>query len=67
MPADEVGNGQNAEERAWLRYGVHDALRREGWTVNRQLTYRLYREDGLAVRRRKRKLTLSPFCKAKLD
>ena len=30
-------------------------LRREGWQVNRKLTYRLYREAGLAVRRRKRK------------
>jgi putative transposase len=30
-------------------------LRREGWQVNRKRTYRLYREAGLAVRRRKRK------------
>jgi transposase InsO family protein len=30
-------------------------LRREGWSVNRKRTYRLYREAGLAVRRRKRK------------
>lgn len=40
------------------RYGyrrVHVVLRREGWPVNRKLTYRLYREAGLAVRRRKRK------------
>lgn len=40
------------------RYGyrrVHIVLRREGWAVNRKLTYRLYREAGLAVRRRKRK------------
>jgi putative transposase len=40
------------------RYGyrrVHVVLRREGWQVNRKLTYRLYREAGLAVRRRKRK------------
>ena len=40
------------------RYGyrrIHIRLRREGWTVNRKLTYRLYREAGLAVRRRKRK------------
>lgn len=33
------------------RYGyrrVHILLRREGWAVNRKLTYRLYREAGLA-------------------
>ena len=35
-------------------------LRREGWTMNRKLTYRLYREAGLAVRRRKRK-RIGPF------
>jgi putative transposase len=40
------------------RYGyrrIHILLRREGWQVNRKRTYRLYREAGLAVRRRKRK------------
>jgi putative transposase len=45
------------------RYGyrrVHVVLRREGWTMNRKLTYRLYREAGLAVRRRKRK-RIGPF------
>jgi putative transposase len=45
------------------RYGyrrVHVLLRREGWRVNRKLTYRLYREAGLAVRRRKRK-RIGPF------
>jgi putative transposase len=45
------------------RYGyrrVHILLRREGWSVNRKLTYRLYREAGLAVRRRKRK-RIGPF------
>jgi len=39
------------------RYGyrrIHMLLRREGWQVNRKRTYRLYREAGLAVRRRKR-------------
>lgn len=45
------------------RYGyrrVHIMLRREGWRVNRKLTYRLYREAGLVVRRRKRK-RIGPF------
>lgn len=30
-------------------------LRREGWAVNHKRVYRLYREEGLGVRRRKRK------------
>jgi len=45
------------------RYGyrrIHVLLRREGWEVNRKKTYRLYREMGLAVRRRKRK-RIGPF------
>jgi putative transposase len=40
------------------RYGyrrIHVLLRREGWSVNHKRTYRLYREQGLMVRRRKRK------------
>jgi putative transposase len=40
------------------RYGyrrIHVLLRREGWQVNRKRTYRIYREAGLTVRRRKRK------------
>jgi transposase InsO family protein len=45
------------------RYGyrrVYLRLRREGWKVNRKRVYRLYREAGLAVRRRKRK-RIGPF------
>jgi putative transposase len=45
------------------RYGyrrIHVLLRREGWQVNKKRTYRLYREAGLAVRRRKRK-RIGPF------
>jgi putative transposase len=40
------------------RYGyrrLHVLLRREGHAVNRKRTYRLYRDAGLAVKRRKRK------------
>jgi putative transposase len=40
------------------RYGyrrIQVLLRREGWSVNVKRTYRLYREAGLAVRRRKHK------------
>ncbi|MGH8673560.1 MAG: IS3 family transposase [Burkholderiales bacterium] len=39
---------------------VYLRLRREGWVVNRKRVYRLYREAGLAVRRRKRK-RIGPF------
>ena len=40
------------------RYGyrrLHVLLRREGVAINRKRTYRLYRDAGLTVRRRKRK------------
>jgi putative transposase len=45
-----------ARERT--RYGyrrIHVLLRREGWAVNRKRVYRIYREEELSVRRRKRK------------
>jgi Transposase and inactivated derivatives len=45
------------------RYGyrrVYLRLRREGWEVNCKRVYRIYREAGLAVRRRKRK-RIGPF------
>jgi len=45
------------------RYGyrrVYLRLRREGWAVNRKRVYRIYRDAGLAVRRRKRK-RIGPF------
>ena len=38
---------------ARVRYGyrhLHVLLRREGWPVNHKRTYRLYREEGLAIR-----------------
>lgn len=34
---------------------LHMLLRREGWRVNRKRVYRLYREEGLQVRTKKRK------------
>lgn len=40
------------------RYGyrrLHVLLGREGWVLNHKHVYRLYREEGLAVRRRSRK------------
>lgn len=41
-----------------MRYGyrrLHVLLRREGWTVNHKRIYRLYRLEGLALRRRCRR------------
>src|SRR3990167_4271463 len=43
-----------AEQRR--RFGaprLHVLLRREGWTVNHKRTERLYREEGLALRRKR--------------
>ncbi len=34
---------------------LHTDLRREGWKVNHKLVYRLYREEGLALRRKTRR------------
>jgi putative transposase len=34
---------------------IHVLLRRGGWRVNHKRVYRIYRSEGLAVRRRKRK------------
>jgi len=34
---------------------LHDALRKEGWKDNRKRVYRVYRLEGLSVRRRSRK------------
>ena len=42
----------------WPRFGyprIHVMLRREGFAVNRKRTYRIYCEEKLQVRRRKRK------------
>jgi len=41
-----------------VRYGLprlHVLLRREGWLVNRKRVYRLYKEERLDLRRKKRK------------
>ncbi len=45
-----------ASERPRFGYRrLHVMLRREGWEINRKRVYRVYRELGLAVRRKKRK------------
>jgi putative transposase len=45
-----------------VRYGyrrLYVLLRREGWKVNHKLVYRLYREEGLEVRTKKRRKRIS--------
>lgn len=44
----------------WGYRRLHWLLRREGRTVNRKLVRRLYREEGLSVRRRRRKRVSVP-------
>ncbi len=41
-----------AQRPRWGYRTIHNLLRREGWPVNRKRVQRLYREEGLAVRRR---------------
>ena len=41
-----------------VRYGyrrLHILLRREGWRINHKRVYRLYREEGLGIRVKRRK------------
>ena len=45
-----------------VRYGyrrLHVLLRREGWPVNHKRVYRLYREEGLGIRVRRRRKRVS--------
>jgi putative transposase len=45
-----------------VRYGykrLHVLLRREGWKINHKRVYRIYTEEGLAVRTKKRKKRVS--------
>lgn len=44
-----------SERPRWGYRMIHTVLRREGWAVNRKRVQRLYREEGLAVRRKGRK------------
>ncbi len=47
---------EKAGERRRFGYRrLHVMLRRDGWMVNHKRVYRLYREEGLSVRKRKRK------------
>jgi len=40
---------------SWGYRQIHTLLRREGWPVNHKLVYRLYREEGLVIRRKRPK------------
>ena len=47
---------EKAGERRRFGYRrLHVMLRRDGWMVNHKRVYRLYKEEGLSVRKRKRK------------
>jgi putative transposase len=57
------------ERPRWGYRRLHVLLRREGWQINRKRVQRLYREEGLAVRQRKRRrrseappLVREPIC-----
>lgn len=41
--------------RRWGYRMVHDVLRRQGWEVNHKRVHRIYVEEGLQIRRRRRK------------
>jgi putative transposase len=43
------------DRRRWGYRRLHVLLKREGWTVNSKRVYRIYAEEKLMVRRRKRR------------
>ena len=47
------------ERRRWGRPLLYQMLRREGWRANHKRVERLYREEGLSLRRRRRRKRLS--------
>ena len=52
-PRLEIRQRMHEIAQTRIRYGyrrVHIMLRRDGWTVGRNLVWRLYREEGLALR-----------------
>ena len=51
-----------AERRRFGYRRLHVLLRREGWVVNHKRVYRIYREEGLSVRRRCRKRVARERC-----
>ncbi len=63
-PDDSALRGRLKElAEKYPRYGyplLHAMLKREGLVINRKRTYRLYREEGLQVRTKKRKKLVRP-------
>lgn len=56
--------------QARIRYGykrIHVLLMREGWRVNHKAVYRIYREEGLNLRYKKRKKHISRARLPKVD
>jgi putative transposase len=51
-----------AERRRFGYRRLHVLLVREGWTVNHKRVYRIYREEGLSVRKRCRKRVARERC-----
>ena len=52
-PRLEIRQRMHEIARTRIRYGyrrIHVMLRRDGWAVGRNLVWRLYREEGLALR-----------------
>lgn len=52
-PRHELRQRMHEVVRTRIRFGyrrVHVMLKRDGWSVGRNLVYRLYREEGLALR-----------------
>ena len=57
VPIREALHEAAARYRRWGYRHLMVVLRREGFTDNHKWVYRIYREEGLQVRRRKRKRT----------
>lgn len=52
-PRTEIRRRMHEIVATWIRYGyrrVHILLQRDGWSVGRNVVYRLYREGGRALR-----------------
>ena len=65
QPRNDVGLRARLKELAaqYPRYGylmLHALLKQEGLVINRKRTYRLYTEEGLQVRTKKRKKLVRP-------
>ena len=70
-PRDDALRGRlrelAAEQRRFGYRRLHILLRAEGHVLNRKKTQRLYREEGLTVRKRKQSDRLAFHCPGKTD